>query len=269
MDKTAVDRSSYGATLWSRLYSPVFEWIGARLLGTPRYGAITFVLPNGRSRTLGTPHTGEHAVMRLKNYRVLWETMRRGSVGFAASYIRGDVEVDDLTALFRNFLQNKRIYDDGKEPGMFRKAAKDLASTCSRPNSKEGAKENISEHYDLGNDFYGEWLDPSMTYSSALFASGNQSLEEAQRAKYHRIADMAGVSRGRLRARDRLRLGRLRRDRRSATTAPASTASRCPASSSPLPRSASRGRASTIARPCSSRTTATPAASSTTSPRSR
>ena len=151
--------------------------------------------------------------MRINNYRVLWETMRRGSVGFAASYIRGDVEVDDLTALFRNFLQNKRTYDDGKEPGMFRKAAKDLAFHLSRPNSKEGAQENISEHYDLGNDFYGEWLDPSMTYSSAIFQSGNQSLEEAQRAKYHRIADMAGHHRGQLRPRDRLRLGRLRRDR--------------------------------------------------------
>jgi cyclopropane-fatty-acyl-phospholipid synthase len=196
MNKMAVDSSSTETTLWSRLYSPVLEWIGLRLLGVPQYGAITFVLPNGRSRTTGNPHTGEHAVLRINNYRVLWETMRRGSVGFAASYIRGDVDVDDLTALFRNFLQNKRTYDDGKEPGMFRKAAKDLAYHLSRPNSKDGSKENIAEHYDLGNDFYGEWLDPSMTYSSAIFQSGDQSLEEAQRAKYHRIADIAGVTAG-------------------------------------------------------------------------
>ena len=197
MSKTAVDSSSTASSLWSRFYSPVVEWMGVRLLGRPQHGAITFILPNGRSRTTGNPHTGEHAAMRINNYRVLAETMRRGAVGFAASYIRGDVEVDDLTALFRNFLQNKRTYDDGKEPGMFRKAAKDLAYHLSRQNSKEGAKENISAHYDLGNDFYGEWLDPSMTYSSAIFKSGDQSLEEAQRAKYRRVADMAGLAAGR------------------------------------------------------------------------
>jgi cyclopropane-fatty-acyl-phospholipid synthase len=196
MNKSAVDRSGYATSLWSRLFSPVVEWMGMRLLGKPKHGAITFVLPNGRSRTTGNPHTGFHAVVRLNNYRVLRETMRRGAIGFAASYIRGDVEVDDLTALFRNVLQNKRIYDEGKEPGMFRKAAQDLAFHLSRPNSKEGSKENIAEHYDLGNDFYGQWLDPSMTYSSAIFQSGDQSLEDAQRAKYHRIADLAAITAG-------------------------------------------------------------------------
>ena len=66
----------------------------------------------------------------------------------------------------------------------------------SRANSKEGSKKNISEHYDLGNDFYAEWLDPSMTYSSALFASDNVSLEEAQHQKYRRVAELAGVTQG-------------------------------------------------------------------------
>ncbi|RZM22812.1 MAG: class I SAM-dependent methyltransferase, partial [Sphingomonas sp.] len=66
----------------------------------------------------------------------------------------------------------------------------------SRRNTLEGSKKNIAEHYDLGNDFYGQWLDPSMTYSSAVFTSGDQSLEEAQLAKYRRVADMAGVTPG-------------------------------------------------------------------------
>ena len=79
---------------------------------------------------------------------------------------------------------------------MFRRAANDLAYHMSRPNTKEGSRQNISEHYDLGNDFYAEWLDPSMTYSSAVFTSADQGLEDAQRAKYHRVADMAGVKPG-------------------------------------------------------------------------
>jgi cyclopropane-fatty-acyl-phospholipid synthase len=66
----------------------------------------------------------------------------------------------------------------------------------SRSNSKEGSKKNISEHYDLGNDFYGQWLDPSMTYSSAIFTSPDQSLAEAQHIKYRRVAEMAGVTPG-------------------------------------------------------------------------
>ncbi|RUT32572.1 class I SAM-dependent methyltransferase [Arsenicitalea aurantiaca] len=195
MDKSLADQDPQARTLAARLASRFVEWMGARMLGKVRHGAVTVIFPNGRSRTIGTPTTGEHAVLRLRDFRVIREAMRRGTVGFAAAYINGDVEVDDLTALFRFFLQNRDVFDRAN-PGIFRKAAQDLAYHLSRPNTREGSRANISEHYDLGNDFYGQWLDGSMTYSSAVFTSGNQSLEEAQRAKYHRVADMAGVTRG-------------------------------------------------------------------------
>jgi len=123
------------------------------------------------------------------------ETLRRGTVGFAHAYMRGDVEVDDLTALFRYFLQNRNEFQP-KGAGWFGRATKDLAYHLSRANTIDGSKENISEHYDLGNDFYAEWLDPSMTYSSAIFSSDDQSLEEAEYAKYRRVAEMAGVQPG-------------------------------------------------------------------------
>lgn len=195
MDKVAVEQRFAGPTLWTRFISRLTEWIGVRLIGRPRHGALTVTFPNGRSRTVGNPATGEHAVLKLRNFKVITEAMRRGTVGFAAAYINGDLEIDDLTAVFRYFLQNRDIFDDAN-PGLFRRAAQDLAYHMSRPNTREGARQNISEHYDLGNDFYGKWLDPSMTYSSALFLSEDQSLEEAQRAKYHRVADMAGVRQG-------------------------------------------------------------------------
>lgn len=166
-----------------------------KLIGKPRFGGVTIILPNGRTRTIGTPTTGEHAVLKLNNFNVIGEAMRRGTVGFAAAYINGDIEIDDLTALFRFFLQNRDMFESAN-PGLFRRAAHDLAYHLSRANTREGSRQNISEHYDLGNDFYGQWLDPSMTYSSAIFASGDMSLEEAQRAKYHRVADMAGVTEG-------------------------------------------------------------------------
>jgi cyclopropane-fatty-acyl-phospholipid synthase len=195
MTKTLAETTNTGVTPWTRFASWAVEQIGIRLVGNPRHGAVTVILPNGHARTLGDPKAGEHPVLRLNNFRVITEAMQRGTVGFAAAYMNGDVEVDDLTALFRFYLQNRDIFEQAN-PGFFRKAAADLHYHLSRRNTLEGSKKNIAEHYDLGNDFYGEWLDPSMTYSSALFASGDQSLEQAQLAKYQRVADMAGITEG-------------------------------------------------------------------------
>ena len=162
MNKTAVDTSSTGVTPWTRLVSWFVERVGVALLGKPRHGAITVIFPNGRTRTVGNPSTGEHAVLRLNNFRVLTEAMQRGTVGFAAAYMDGDIESEDLTALFRFFLQNRDMFEQAN-PGFFRRAAGDLHYHLSRRNTLEGSKKNIAEHYDLGNDFYGQWLDPSMT----------------------------------------------------------------------------------------------------------
>jgi len=195
MDKIAVDTPAGGRSLFNAVASRFTEWVGARMLGQPRFGALTVTFPNGRTRTLGNAATGEHAILKLHNFRVITEAMRRGTVGFAEAYLNGDIEIEDLTALFRFFLQNRDIfYGAGK--GLFHKAAQDIAYHIGRANTRDGSKQNISEHYDLGNEFYGQWLDPSMTYSSALFTSRDQSLEEAQRAKYHRVADLAGIKSG-------------------------------------------------------------------------
>ncbi|MGV8856128.1 MAG: class I SAM-dependent methyltransferase [Devosia sp.] len=195
MTKTAIDNTSTGTTMWTGLVSWALDRIGGTMLGTPRHGAVTVIFPNGRTRTVGNPSTGGHSVLRLNNFRVLSEAMKRGTVGFASAYMNGDIEVDDLTTLLRFFLQNREMFEQAN-PGFFRRAASDLHYHLSRRNTLEGSKQNIAEHYDLGNDFYGQWLDPSMTYSSAVFTSGDQSLEEAQREKYRRVADMAGVTAG-------------------------------------------------------------------------
>lgn len=195
MTKAAVEQTSGAPSLWTHILSRLLEWAALPLIGNPQHGAVTVVMPDGRSRTAGKPQPGLHAVLKLNNFKVLTNSMRRGTLGFAEAYINGDIEVDDLTALFRFFLQNRSMFENANK-GFFRRAAQDVAYHVSRANTKEGSKANISEHYDLGNDFYGEWLDPSMTYSSAVFTSGDQSLEEAQRAKYHRVADMAGVKPG-------------------------------------------------------------------------
>jgi cyclopropane-fatty-acyl-phospholipid synthase len=195
MDKLADERSLPGPTLWTHLTSAVAAWFGVRLIGRPTRGAVTITFPNGKSKTFGRPGTGEHPKLIVHNFSMIPETLRRGTVGFANAYMRGDVEVDDLTALFRYFLQNRNEFQP-KGAGWFGRATQDIAYHLSRANTIDGSRENISEHYDLGNSFYAEWLDPSMTYSSAVFASDDQDLEEAQHAKYRAVADAAGVKAG-------------------------------------------------------------------------
>jgi cyclopropane-fatty-acyl-phospholipid synthase len=107
----------------------------------------------------------------------------------------GDVEVDDLVGLFRFFLNNRRRLTDAGR-GLFRVRLPDRLFHRRRTNSKRGSRRNIAHHYDLGNAFYRQWLDPSMTYSSALFATGEESLEEAQVAKYDRALDLLGLKSG-------------------------------------------------------------------------
>lgn len=85
----------------------IAAFFAERLIGRPKVGAVTITFPNGRTRTYGKPGTGQHPELVVRNYSLIPETLRRGTVGFANAYMRGDVEVDDLTALFRYFLQNR------------------------------------------------------------------------------------------------------------------------------------------------------------------
>jgi cyclopropane-fatty-acyl-phospholipid synthase len=195
MDQLAVEPRGTRPSLVTHVLSVAAAFFGKRLIGRPKKGAVTITYPNGRTVTYGNPATGEHARLHIHNFAVLSKTLKRGTVGFAQAYIDGDVEIGDLTALFRYFLQNRDVLDNG-ESSWFGRAAQDIAYHLSRHNSKEGARKNISEHYDLGNDFYVEWLDRSMTYSSAYFTSDDQPLEAAQYAKYRRVAEMAGVKDG-------------------------------------------------------------------------
>lgn len=196
MDKPAIEPRLPEPTLWTHLTSSVMSWFGERLIGRPKVGAVTITFPNGRTRTFGTPGTGMHPRLLIRNFSMIPETLQRGTVGFSHAYMRGDVEVDDLTALFRYFLQNRNEFQP-KGKGWFGRATSDIMYHLSRANTIDGSKENISEHYDLGNAFYAEWLDPSMTYSSAIFTDlDNQPLQDAQHAKYRRVADIAGVKAG-------------------------------------------------------------------------
>jgi cyclopropane-fatty-acyl-phospholipid synthase len=106
MDQLALEPRGTRPSPFTHVLSVVAAYFGKRLIGRPKKGAVTVTYPNGRSATYGDPATGEHAKLQLKNFSVLPKTMQRGTVGFAQAYIDGDVEIDDLTTLFRYFLHS-------------------------------------------------------------------------------------------------------------------------------------------------------------------
>ncbi|NQX79189.1 MAG: class I SAM-dependent methyltransferase [Hyphomicrobiaceae bacterium] len=179
-----------------RFFNSVIICIFTSALRNLCCGKLEVILPSGTRAIVFDKqvHTGCDVVLQMNNFGIFWKSIRRGTVGFAASYIDGDFEVNNLANIFRFFLLNKKQLGNAGR-GFFKTRLPDKLFHRSRVNTQQGSKRNIAAHYDLGNAFYNEWLDDTMTYSSALF-SGNQSLEQAQQAKYQRIADLVGVAPG-------------------------------------------------------------------------
>jgi cyclopropane-fatty-acyl-phospholipid synthase len=170
------------------LVAHIIHAIGGKLLPTELQGGLTLTLPSGDQHRVGFDRPGIQCDLHLRNYRPVWAAIRRGAVGFAESYMAGDVDSSDITALLRFYLQNRDALDKAASPVFF-KSLFDQLFHMLRANTKSGSRRNISAHYDLGNDFYALWLDPSMSYSSGFFGSGAQSLEASQHAKYQLVLD--------------------------------------------------------------------------------
>jgi len=167
-----------------------------RHLPALEYGTLLLTLPGEQPLQFGVPRDGEpRAEVRLHNLRPIRKLLRGGLVGWAESYMDGDWDSPDMTAMVCWALGNEArmtALNDGK---LWIRVLNRLMH-LSRANTKRGSRRNIAYHYDLGNDFYQLWLDPSMTYSAALFASPEMSLTEAQANKYRRIADMLQLQPG-------------------------------------------------------------------------
>lgn len=160
---------------------------GMALLARLAVGRLTVVLPDGRDITFEGREPGPSATVRLKERGVVRRFMLGGDLGFAEAFIEDAAESPDLTALVELFCRNKAAIEHHTRAHPLAKLLRRMLHLLNR-NSRSGARRNISYHYDLGNAFYERWLDPSMTYSSALFDGSQQDLEAGQQAKYHRLA---------------------------------------------------------------------------------
>jgi cyclopropane-fatty-acyl-phospholipid synthase len=159
------------------------------------YGRLDVVLPDGRRFRAEGKNTGPIAEMVVHNEDVFARLIREGDLGFCDAYLDEWWSTPDLMA-FMDLIHadNEAMYDGFPGQGLVRMY--EQMRFWLQSNSKKQARKNISYHYDLGNDFYGLWLDETMTYSSALYKTGQESLENAQTLKYAQMVDEMGAVSG-------------------------------------------------------------------------
>ena len=157
-------------------------WV-ARLLE----GRLTVTIPSGRRETFEGAVSGRNADLNIHDMRVVNRLISAGDLGLAESYMAGEWSTPDLSALMQFGLANDQALGTTLQKTTLHRLF-DRLRHAQRANTRCGSRRNIAAHYDLGNVFYGHWLDPSMTYSSALFETLDEALAPAQRRKYLRLA---------------------------------------------------------------------------------
>ena len=163
------------------------------ILDKVAYGSLSIHLPSGQ-RLEARGEQGPDASLIVKDWRALRRMILQGDIGFAEGFIAGEWTTPDLVSLLRFGALNTPALD-----GFYGKLAHRLFSRLRhrlRGNSKRGSRRNIISHYDLGNDFFAEWLDETMLYSSALYSADAQTLEDAQKHRLTHIAELMELSGG-------------------------------------------------------------------------
>ncbi len=182
--------STDGQAKLPRYFAAVFDKIGSM-----KRGRVDIILPDGRHFRAEGPDPGFVAEIHVHNDDLFARTIREGDLGFCEAYMDGWWTTPDLMAFM------DLVHDDAEDmydgfPGQFLVRFYEQMRFWMQRNSKTQAKKNISYHYDLGNEFYSLWLDGTMTYSSAKFDTGQQSLEAAQIEKYKSMVDQMGAQPG-------------------------------------------------------------------------
>ncbi len=170
----------------------VFRAVFRTLSQTWAEGSLEVVLPGGRMMTIAGAQPGPTCRLIVNDYGFVRRVMTSGAIGFAESYIAGQWDTPDLPLLLQVFSLNFDRMTRLVSGNPLMRFVHGLMH-ARRRNTREGSRHNIHAHYDIGNAFYGAWLDPGMTYSSALFESPSQPLSEGQDAKYTALARSIGL----------------------------------------------------------------------------
>ena len=195
MVDTASNSSSVPSEKTDTIPPPFWGRAVVRAASEIAEGELVLRFANGAERTISAARDGARAVLDVARDRVWRRLMLGGEIGIAEAFMDGDWTSPDLAAVFEFAARNTSRLT-GAISGMAPLQWMNMLRHRLRPNTKSGSRRNIAAHYDLGNAFYSQWLDPTMTYSSALFEHDGMSLEEAQRNKWRRLAETLDLKRG-------------------------------------------------------------------------
>ena len=156
-------------------------------------GSIKLIFPDKSYFLFGSEHSSLE--IKFNNYKIVSSYFLSGPNAFGDCYVNGDVECSNLTDFFIFYLRNKENFDKMIRFKIF-KINISYIFHLFRKNTIKGAKKNIRAHYDMGNDFFEEWLDSNMQYSSAHFERDNQTLEEAQKNKFKKLENYLSLNDG-------------------------------------------------------------------------
>jgi cyclopropane-fatty-acyl-phospholipid synthase len=175
---------------------PFYARLFLDVLRRIRVGHLTVATPGGAQYVFGDPHQPPGATLRVLDWRACRAILRAGDIGLAEAYRAQWIDCPDLVALLRLALRNEAAVSRTVHGGRLAQVWYNLRHRL-RMNSRRGSRRNIHAHYDIGNAFYGQWLDETWTYSSAWFdGDRTRTLAAAQRAKYQRIVDTLGLKPG-------------------------------------------------------------------------
>lgn len=179
------------ATTWER----ICERFVTRLFERLETGSLAVRFPDGTTRSFGGQRAGVGASMDIRQPSFFARLVRDGEIGLGDAYMLGEWDTPDVASVISLFIENRGRLEDGDlrmaRIGRFFNRVRHLA----RRNTVRGSRRNISAHYDLSNEFFKIWLDPTMMYSAAFFERPDQSLEEAQRAKMRKLMRAARLDR--------------------------------------------------------------------------
>jgi cyclopropane-fatty-acyl-phospholipid synthase len=171
------------------------RWFLRRLLSRITIGHLTVFTPDGERLCSAQCAPGPQATMILNNWRSMRRLLLDGDIGLAEAYRDGDLYTPDLAALIELGAHNDatlRKLVSGAWPSRLVNRLRHVLNA----NTRRGSRRNITAHYDLGNEFYGRWLDASMMYSSALYEAPSETLEAAQQRRLDKIVAMLDLSGG-------------------------------------------------------------------------
>ena len=172
-----------------------FEAIILRWLRKIERGHFTIEFPSGARYILQGLEPEPVANLKIHDFRTLYRLLAGGDTGFAEGYMAGEWETSDLAALLRFGTANEDALSGTLGKHWVMSVVERLRHGL-RANTLNGSRRNIAAHYDLGNSFYGQWLDETMTYSSAIFEDVSESMVVAQRRKYMRLAEKLELTKG-------------------------------------------------------------------------